>query len=188
MMDDDELTQVLTFLERAADLKSTLRSGFNNDGTRETTAAHTWRLALMAMMIGPEQSDVDLLHLIKLCLVHDLGEAICGDVPATEQSDDDNRSQRERAAVLELAALLPAGKGAEIAALHAEYEAGQTQAARMAKGLDKLETILQHSHGRNGPDFDYGFNLHYGRKWTNGPDLLAQVRERIDARTRARMD
>ena len=67
-----------------------------------------------------------------------------------------------------------------------EYEGAQTAEARLAKGLDKLETILQHTQGMNPADFDYDFNLGYGRRFTEGDPVLAALRDRLDEATRRR--
>lgn len=68
-----------------------------------------------------------------------------------------------------------------------EYEAAATPEARFAKGLDKLETILQHTLGVNPPDFDYRFNLDYGRRHTAGHTVLETVRVMLDEATEARV-
>src|SRR3712207_8775567 len=52
-----------------------------------------------------------------------------------------------------------------IVGLWDEYESARSREAAIAKGLDKLETILQHTQGRNPPDFDYAFNLGYGQRY-----------------------
>jgi putative hydrolase of HD superfamily len=67
-----------------------------------------------------------------------------------------------------------------------EYEAATSVEARLAKGLDKLETILQHTQGANPPDFDYAFNLAYGRQYTSADPLLAAIRARLDQETARR--
>ena len=91
-MRDEELAAwpglggVLEFLRAAEQLKNTLRSGYTSGGRQESVAEHTWRLCLMAMLIGRYVADVDLLRLMKMCLVHDLGEAIEGDIPAPQQA------------------------------------------------------------------------------------------------------
>lgn len=69
-------------------------------------------------------------------------------------------------------AALPTPQREEVVALWDEYEEGATPEARLAKGLDKLETILQHTQGANPPDFDYRFNLGYGRRYTEDHPLL----------------
>jgi putative hydrolase of HD superfamily len=38
----------------------------------------------------------------------------------------------------------------------------------------------------NPADFDYGFNLGYGRRFTEGDPVLAALRDRLDEATRRR--
>jgi putative hydrolase of HD superfamily len=71
----------------------------------------------------------------------------------------------------------------EIVELWDEYEAGNSVEGRLAKGLDKLETILQHTQGRNPPGFDYSFNLEYGKRYTSADPLLAEIRAQLDKET-----
>ena len=77
------LEGVIDFLQSAAALKDTLRTGRTARGRRESTADHSWRLCLLAMLLADEMEGVDLVRLLQLCVVHDLAEAIAGDVPAT---------------------------------------------------------------------------------------------------------
>ena len=186
-MDADRIAATLAFLQEAERLKDVLRSGRTSGGRPESTAEHTWRLCLMAMVFARDLPGIDLSRLLRICIVHDLGEALSGDVPAIDQTPDDGRAARERADLERLTAPLPPAMRAEILALAAEYEAGVTPEAQLAKGFDKLETLLQHSQGANGPGFDYAFNLDYGRSRTDAHPLLAAIRERIDAATRARL-
>jgi putative hydrolase of HD superfamily len=76
----------------------------------------------------------------------------------------------------------------QITALWDEYEAAGTREARLAKALDKLETILQHTQGANPPDFDYRFNLGYGRAFTSGDPVIVRLREMLDEATSSRMN
>ena len=80
----------------------------------------------------------------------------------------------------------PPAQRQEILALWEEYEAGVTPEARLAKGLDKLETILQHTQGKNPEGFDYRFNLHYGQAWTTDDPRLAEIRRLLDQATEQR--
>jgi putative hydrolase of HD superfamily len=119
--------------------------------------------------------------------VHDLAEAITGDIPATRQGKNGGKSAAERAAMATIAAPLPEAMRAEVLALWEEYEAGSTREGRLAKGLDKLETILQHAQGKNAPGFDLAFNLDYGRAATSADPLLARIRALADEATRQRL-
>src|SRR5690242_2452364 len=179
----DELHGLLAFLREAERLKTVRRSGWTSEGERESVAEHTWRLCLMAMLLYGDAPHVDLARLLRMCLIHDLGEALGGDVPAPEQDVSAPKAGQERTDLLRLTQSLPAALRAEIVALWDDYEAAATPEARIAKGLDKLETILQHTQGRNPSDFDYAFNLEYGRRYTAADPLLEALRARLDAET-----
>ena len=186
-MQPSELADVLTFLRAAEALKTTTRSGWTSAGRQESVAEHTWRLCLMALVLHPSFPDVDFARLVKICIVHDLGEAIGGDVPAPEQARlAGGKAADERRDLLLLLAPLPPALRDEITALWDEYEAARSPEARLAKALDKLETILQHTQGRNPADFDYRFNLTYGRRYTEGHPVLEAVRALLDEETERR--
>jgi putative hydrolase of HD superfamily len=141
----------------------------------------------MALVLHPSFPDVDFARLVKICIIHDLGEAIGGDVPAPEQARrPGSKSADERRDLLELLAPLPAELRAEIAGLWDEYESARTPEAKLAKALDKLETILQLTQGKNPADFDYRFNLAYGRQFTRDHPVLEAVRSLLDEETERR--
>ncbi|GAA5618839.1 HD domain-containing protein [Brucella anthropi] len=183
-IDPERLSGIIQFIQNAERLKSTLRSGHTSQGRPESTAEHSWRLCLLATLFDRELGDCDRLKLIKMCIVHDLGEAISGDVPAIHQSADDGRAEREKTDLMTLCAPLPEDLRAEIMELWADYSEGKSTEAIFAKGFDKLETMMQHNIGLNPPDFDYAFNLDYGVKQTARHPLLRQFREIVDAETR----
>lgn len=191
-MNEGDLAGLIEFLRAAERLKTVARSGYTSAGRPESVAEHTWRVALMALVFAPQFPDVNVTRLFKICLVHDLGEAIGGDIPAPEQAarlaagDAAGKSAGERRDLLTLLAPLPAALQPEITALWDEYEAAVTPEARLAKALDKLETILQHTQGANPPGFDYRFNLGYGREYTADHPLLVAVRAALDEATERR--
>jgi 5'-deoxynucleotidase YfbR-like HD superfamily hydrolase len=191
-MTPDDLSGIVDFLRAAERLKATHRSAYTSTGERESAAEHSWRLCLMALVLAPEFPDVDVERLVRICIVHDLGEAVGGDVPAPEQArrlaedPGDTKAASERADLLTLLAPLPPALRGEITALWDEYEAAETPEARLAKALDKLETILQHTQGDNPPDFDYRFNLTYGRRFTAGHPVIEALRAMLDGETERR--
>lgn len=187
-MSPTDLQGALEFLRAAEQLKSTLRSSWTSAGEPESVAQHTWRLCLMAMVFAPSYPQVDFARLVKICIVHDLGEAIGGDIPAVQQVPGGGKAEQERRDLLQLLAPLPAPLREEITSLWDEYEAATTPEARLAKALDKLETIMQHNQGRNPADFDYRFNLEYGKRYTTGDPLIEAVREMLDRETERRAE
>jgi putative hydrolases of HD superfamily len=187
-LDRATIAGVFDFLCQSGDLKDTPRSGFTNAGAQESAAEHSWRLALMVIALEPCLEGLDIARMLKMAILHDLGEAVTGDVPAIHQSGDPEiRRMAERDAVAMLSESLPDSVGGSVKAIAAEYDAGESREAAMMKGLDKLETIFQHATGQNPPDFDYAFNLDYGAGWTRDDALLAKLRRYVDSLTRARM-
>jgi putative hydrolase of HD superfamily len=188
-----DLTGVVDFLRSAEQLKSTLRTCYAATGRQESVAEHSWRLALMAMLLRHEFPELDAGKVLRMCLIHDLGEAIGGDIPAPEQArrrEEDpssGKAEQERRDLVTLLAPLPAALQLEITTLWDEYEAAASPEARLVKALDKLETILQHNQGKNPAGFDYGFNLEYGRQYTGGHPVIVTLRELMDAETVGRL-
>ena len=84
--DAADLDGILAFLRSAERLKTVRRSGWTSEGEQESVAEHTWRLCLMAMVLYGRDPAVDLGRLLRICLIHDLGEAIGGDIPAIHQT------------------------------------------------------------------------------------------------------
>lgn len=173
----------LRFIQEAERLKDVLRSGRTSSGRQESTAEHSWRLGLLAMTLADQLGPIDMTRVLQLCIVHDLGEALHGDVPAVLQQADPGKSAREREDLYTLTRSLPEPIRQQFLALWEEYEAAQTREAKLVKAMDKLETIIQHNQGANGPDFDHGFNLGYGRRYTDAIPVLATLRERVDLDT-----
>jgi len=186
-MQPAELHGLLDFLRAAERLKATHRSAHTSTGERESVAEHTWRLSLMAMLVAPSFPAVDVARLLKICIVHDLGEALGGDIPAPEQArmarEGITKSGQERRDLVTLVEPLPQALRSELIALWDEYEGAATAEARLAKALDKLETILQHTQGANPPDFDHAFNLTYARAATSGDPLIESLRTVLDVET-----
>jgi putative hydrolase of HD superfamily len=186
-VNDSHLPALLDFLRAAEKLKATHRSAHLSTGERESVAEHTWRLCLMAMLIAPAFPGVDVARLLRICVIHDLGEAVGGDIPAPEQArlakGGVTKAGQERRDLVSLVDALPAAQRDEVVALWDEYETAATPEARLAKALDKLETILQHTQGANPADFDHRFNLGYARAATTGHPLIEALRALLDAET-----
>lgn len=185
-MEAESAVGFLAFLKAAAALKDTPRFSWTAAGRRESAAEHSWRLALAALALGPRFPALDIGRVIGLCLVHDLGEAISGDTPAPLQTPDDGRIARERADFAEVIAPLDATARALLSALWEEYAAGITPEARLAKALDKIETVDQHNVGANPTGFDHGFDVAYGRSHAAAVPELAALRRLVETAAAAR--
>lgn len=186
-MTDPQLAGRLRFLQEAEALKNVLRSGHSSAGRPESTAEHSWRLCLMALVFEDSFAGLDMKKVLSLCVIHDLAEAVVGDVPAILQQEGDDKEETEREGLRQLLKHLDPALAARFTALWEEYVQAATPEARAVKAMDKCETIMQHNQGLNAPGFDYGFNLDYGRTHTDAVPALAPLRALLDEGTRARM-
>ncbi len=186
-MTQTDLANLLTVLEDAGALRDTLRSGRTALGRPESAAEHSWRLCLIAMALAPAHPGLDAARVLQLCVVHDLGETISGDVPATRQGTDPERKSRERRDFLTLLRPAPAAIRESLIDLYDEYDSAATAEARFVKAIDKLETLITHAQGPDDDGIDFAFNLTYGRQATDRFPMVAALRSLVDVKTRARV-
>lgn len=121
-----------------------------------------------------------------MCLIHDLGELYIGDISAAALPDETEKHIAEERDVKHILSLLPAKQKEALFALWREYNDNTSPEARLVKALDKAETIIQHHQGKNPPDFDYQFNLDYGKPYFTGHPLLQKLRDILDTETASR--
>lgn len=158
-MDARALIDFLRVMER---LKDAPRHCWTTGGRRESVAEHSWRVALMAMLMADEFPEAHMDKVIRMCLVHDIGEAITGDIPTFIKTDADRVVEGRE--VDALIGGLPAPWPETLGALFEEMDAQQTLEARIYKALDRMEAIQ--SHNESDPatwlPLEYELNLTYG--------------------------
>ena len=177
------MRRYLEFIKEVEGLKSTLRTAWTATGRQESTAEHSWRLALGAAVLCCEFPELDREKVMLMCLVHDLGELYTGDVSAALRPDEGEKHRQEQPDVSRATKAISGPCAKEIMALCEEYNQGQTPEARFVKAMDKAETIIQHSQGANPPDFDYEFNLSYGMEYFQENEKLKELRTLMDEET-----
>ena len=79
----------LDFLKVAERLKCNTRHSYTSSGRHESVAEHSWRTALMALLMRDEFPELDMDKVIHMCLIHDLGEAFTGDIPVFDKNKED---------------------------------------------------------------------------------------------------
>lgn len=104
-----------------------------------------YRMAMITLMCT--DASLDRSKLVKIALVHDLAEAIVGDITPMDRIPKAEKARRELAAMETICSqLVPrshAPRGEEIMALFREYEDKATPEARYVKDVDKYELVLQ---------------------------------------------
>ena len=144
---ENEARRILEFLGLSERLKRELRHSWLSDGRRESVAEHTWQMALVALLAYRHlEHPVDIGRVLKIILVHDLVEALAGDIPYFEVGERKQlKAERERAAIEEIRIRVGGDTGQEIFELWHEFEAHATAEARFATALDNLEVQIQHN-------------------------------------------
>jgi putative hydrolase of HD superfamily len=187
-MDLKRLEQQIAFVREVDKLKSIDRQTLLTDASRrENDAEHSWHLALMALLLGEYAGarDLDLLHVIRMVLIHDLVEIDAGDTYCYDQAGYEDKSQRETAAAERIFNLLPPDQAAEIRSLWDEFEASETAEAKFANALDRLQPLM-HNVFTNGQMWKrHGIVksqvIDRNRKIADGaPDLWAFARSLIE--------
>ncbi len=163
---DADLDALAGLFRLAGRLKTLKRQGWIDRGVDqpESVADHSWRLALMAATIAGSDPGVDASRAVLLALVHDLPEAVTGDVtpfddqlssddadrsnlfhslPEYSQTAEQSKTQAEREALRAMTKDLPEEIATMLVEAWEEYESGATAEAQFVRQLDKLETWLQ---------------------------------------------
>jgi len=160
-VDARKLIDFLRVMER---LKDAPRHCWTTGGRRESVAEHSWRVALMAMLMADEFPELDIDRVIRMCLVHDIGEAITGDIPTFVKTDADRVVEGRE--VDALIGGLPEPWPRWLGDLFDEMEALQTPEAKLYKALDRMEAIQSHNESavETWLPLEYELNLTYGEK------------------------
>jgi 5'-deoxynucleotidase YfbR-like HD superfamily hydrolase len=133
---------ILSVLADAGRLKELKRAGWVRMAIPEpeSVADHTFRLALMAMLVG-WRLNLNVEAMLRLTLVHDLGEARVGDLTPADRVSSAEKHAREAEALGRIVDELP--EGPALFDLWREYDGAATPEARIVRQLDKLEMAMQ---------------------------------------------
>lgn len=139
---------LLTFLRIVGCLKRTARTGWVRSGVPdvESVSDHMYRMGVIAMVVSGSDSissGIDKSKACKMALVHDLAEALVGDITPHDGVSKADKFLQESTALATMVSTLEPTIAEEIRALWNEYEAGDTETAKLVKDIDKFEMILQ---------------------------------------------
>ena len=162
------LDQQLRFTAEIDKMTSILRRTMLIDGSRrENDAEHSWHIAVMALIFEEYATEpVDVSRAVKMCVVHDLIEIYAGDTFAYDPIGNKDKAEREAAAADKLFAQLPQEQGSELRALWEEFDAMQTNDAKYAACMDRLQPFLHNT-------------LTQGHTWVQGHTCRTDVEKRM---------
>lgn len=135
--------KLIDTLVLAEKLKDTMRHCYTTNGRRESVAEHCWMASLMAYLMKDEFPNVDMDKVVRMILIHDLGECFTGDVPVFNKTEADE--QKEKELLYGWVKTLPEDFSKEMMALYEEMEKLETMEARIFKAIDGMEAVLQHN-------------------------------------------
>lgn len=144
MIDKERLKKQLEFTLEMDKLKYIERQSYVADGSRhENDSEHSWHLALMAMLFSEYANEkVDVLHVIKMVLIHDAVEIDAGDTYAYDTAGNATKREREEKAADRIFNILPEEQAKEMRALWDEFEACETPESKFANALDRVQPIM----------------------------------------------
>ena len=171
-----------TFLDAlciAERLKDTTRHCYTSKGRHESVAEHSWMTTLMAFFMRDEFPEADMDKVIRMCIIHDLGEAFIGDIPSFDKTKEDEK--REEESLYNWVKSLPEPYAAEMLALYDEMVKRETVEAKIYKAIDNLEAVIQHNRSDLSTwiPLEYELNKTYANDKVAFSEYLTTLREEI---------
>ncbi|MCF2489306.1 HD family hydrolase [Dyadobacter sp. CY347] len=184
-MEISNLIKQIEFIKEVDKLKYILRKTklFNSD-RNENDAEHSWHLSLMAIVLaGHANFPIDLLKVVKMLLIHDIVEIDAGDTFIYDTQKNHSNTDEERLAANRIFGLLPADQANELIAIWEEFEEGQTNEAKFARAMDRLEPLLQNTSNNGGTWTEFGVSYEkvYAKKQIiqQGSESIWQYAEQL---------
>ncbi len=179
------INNLIDFYKKAEKLKTITRHSWLSNSTRqESVAEHTWMLCLLAMIISEKlDSKINLFKVLKMLIIHDLAEAVTGDIPAHEISKrQKNKYKNEERVFKKLTPLLSQKNANEIIRLWREFEKKKTVEAKFANSLDKIEVIMQHtlSNISSWDQGDFDITPYYKNQYFNFDTFMRDLKDEVD--------
>jgi putative hydrolase of HD superfamily len=157
-MNTKDLLDQIAFIKEIDKVKYIQRKTklFNSDRC-ENDAEHSWHLALMAIVLAEHSNEpIDVLKVVKMVLIHDIVEIDAGDVFIYDTVKNHSNTDEERLAASRIFGLLPKNQAEEFISIWEEFETGETNEAKFAKSMDRLEPLLQNTSNNGGTWKEFG--------------------------------
>ena len=143
----------------------------------------------MAMLLSGEEefAGADMNKVIRMCLIHDLGEAFTGDIPTFEKKGTDEKAEEQF--FYEWVKGFPLPQREEWQALLEEMKALESKEARIYKALDKLEAVISHNESDISTwlSLEYELQLAYGKEEVEFSAYFKELKGQIDQWTREKI-
>jgi len=141
----DRLGQQISFMVEVDKLKEVFRqTKLINSGRQENDAEHSWHLCLTVILLAEHANspDLNVLHVLKMVILHDLVEIDAGDTFAYDEAGMVDQHERESVAADRIFGILPADQAAQFRGIWDEFEAQETPEAKFALACDRFQPML----------------------------------------------
>lgn len=167
-MKPDDLKSQFDFIKEIDKVKYIQRKTklFNSD-RNENDAEHSWHLAMMTIVLAKYSNvEIDVLKVLKMVLIHDVVEIDAGDTFIYDTAKSHSNTAEERLAAQRIFGMLPQDQAEEFIAIWEEFEKGESNEARFARTMDRLEPLLQNTSNNGGTwkEFGVDYNKVYEKK------------------------
>jgi putative hydrolase of HD superfamily len=181
-------TELIKLMPAAEKLKCNTRHSYTSSGRHESVAEHSWRIALMAMLVSNEFPGADMDKVIRMCLIHDLGEAFTGDIPSFDKTAEDE--QKEQNVLSDWVEGFPEPERTEWRELYAEMNELETTEAKIYKALDKMEAVIQHDEADISTwiPLEYDLQFEYGKENVSFSTYMQELKAEVDKMTRDKIN
>ena len=174
-----EARVLLEALNVAERLKDTTRHCYTRNGRHESVAEHSWMMTLMAFFMKDEFPEANMDKVIKMCIIHDLGECFTGDIPTFDKTKANEQTEEDL--LYTWVKSLPENVANEMLELYEEMAKRETLEAKIYKAIDGLEALIQHniSDLSTWIPHEYELNKTYANDKVAFSDYLKAVREEV---------
>ena len=184
-MEPRKLLEIMDVAER---LKDATRHCYTKNGRHESVAEHSWMMTLLTFFVRDQFPEADMYKVIRMCLIHDLGEAFTGDIPSFNKTDADEKKEEEL--LYDWVKSLPEPYAQEMQELYQEMAERKTLEAKIYKAMDGLEAVIQHniSDLSTWIPREYDLNMTYADDKVAFSEYLTKLREEIREDTKKKIE
>lgn len=179
--------EFLEIIHTSEKLKDTMRHCYTSQGRRESVAEHSWRITLMAYFLQDQFPEADMFKIMKMCVIHDMGEIFTGDIPVFAKTAQNEKTEEQL--LYDWVDSLPSPYNTDMKELYEEMRERKTIEAKIYKALDSLEALISHNESdlSTWEDHEYDLQMVYADDRVTFSKFMTELREVIREETREKI-
>ena len=189
---DERLKNQMDFALEIDKEKNIFRqTSLSGHGRKEDDAEHAWHMAVMAYLLKEyANEEVDIAHVMIMCLIHDIVEIDAGDTYAYDDEGKKTQKLREEQAKKRIFSILPEDQARELSGIFEEFEANETPEARFAHTMDNLQPVMLNNSNDGSDWVEHGVDREhvYGRQRKSAEGSVTLFEEVIDKIIKAQIE